>query len=111
MKYVPVDKAEAKYGAIANDYVVEMRDPTTSARITATRVFEYYDIGYGTGEPTMATILGDVTEKPLTVDENSFECIPVAHYEHLLRPGMRRASGRIEMLINQQEAITKRRGV
>jgi hypothetical protein len=107
MHYLAPDIAVARFGKDILRHVKELHEAGSDQRLEVVRIFEYYDIGYGKGEPTMAIIPHDLGEKPLEIDENPFGCLPMAHYEHFLTPGMRRPMGRIPMLVAGQEAINE----
>lgn len=106
LNYVPLDIAAAMYGnKLMEERRMQMHDSGSSSPIECVRIFEYYDLGFGKGTPTMAVIPGDIDQTPISVDDNPWGCLPIAHYEHLLRPGMRNATGRISILLADEEAL------
>jgi hypothetical protein len=108
LHYVPLDVAGAMYGAkVVKDHTHRMMESNADHPIECVRIFEYYDLGFGKGTPTMAVIPGDIGNEPLYVEENPFGCLPVAFYEHLIRPGMRWATGRISLLLAGEESINE----
>jgi len=99
LHYVPVDIAEAMYGKKAlKDALHQFREHQTEEPIECYRIFEYWDTGLAKGTPTRAVILQDIDQKPLVIEDNPYGCLPIAHYEHLLTPGMKRPIGRISLL-------------
>jgi hypothetical protein len=105
MSYMPYDQAKALFKGRAEDHKVELRETNTDEPLQVVRVFEYYDLGYEGGEPTSAIILGDITNEAFQIDENAFECLPFAYYEHILTPGFRRPIGAIDILVAGQEGL------
>lgn len=108
LHYVPLDVARHTYGKkFAAENRHEMRDSNTDAPIECVRIFDYWDIGSGLGKPTHAVIPDDISKDPMKVEENPYGCLPFAFYEHLMLPGMRRATGRIPLLMAGQEAMNQ----
>lgn len=108
MHYLALDLAEALYGAeIVKQYSRDLWQNQSEEPVHVVRIFEYYDLGFGKGEPTRAIIPGDLDQTPIEVTKNVFQCLPIAFYEHLLRPGMRRPTGRIAMLLAGQESLNE----
>lgn len=107
MKYLPLHDAESIFGAkTVRDHVSELRENSDCSR-PVVRVFEYFDLGRGKSDPTTAIILGDISNDPISIDENLFEILPFAYYEHVLIPGYRRAAGSIDYLIAGQEGLNQ----
>jgi hypothetical protein len=66
MDYVPVDVAEARYGPkFVQENLHIMEDPETDDPIECVRLFEYWDTGFGKGQPTRAVIRRPVGRIPL----------------------------------------------
>lgn len=108
MIYMPLDKAIVRFGKeTAMKHVHTMYESGTDSELRVVRVFEYFDLGHGKSEPTSAVILGDVENDAIEVDPNPYGCLPFAHYEHLLQPGWRRAIGRIDLLVADQESLNE----
>jgi hypothetical protein len=108
LQYIPLDVAEAQFGKkFAADNRHEMTESGTEEPIECVRILDYWDIGYGKGEPTHALIADDLDGEVIQREENPYGCLPVAFYEHLLIPGMRRALGRIPLLMAGQEALNQ----
>lgn len=108
MSYMPFHKAEAAFGKKqAEENMVELKESNSKEVLKVVRVFEYFDLGYGKGEPTAAIILGDVTNTPYEIYPNGFECLPYAYYEHVLVPQFRRAIGAIDILVSGQESLNQ----
>jgi hypothetical protein len=108
MRYIEMDVAEDMFGyAQAHANVRKIWDLRENRGVDVVRLFEYYDVGLTGGKPTMAYILDDITHDPVSVEENPFGCLPFAVYEGPLTPGTKRATGRINMMLSGQEAISK----
>lgn len=107
VQLMPADKALAIWGDKVTPYIKESFDSTQGRPSRVVRLFEYYDLGYGKGDPTRAVIPGDFKEKPLIIEENPFECLPLSYYEHFYTPGMRRAVGRIVLQMANHEALNE----
>ena len=108
MRYIEMDVAEDMFGyAKAHSNVRKVWDLRENRGVDVVRLFEYYDIGLTGGKPTMAYILDDITKEPVEVMDNPFGCLPFAVYEGPLTPGTKRATGRINMMLAGQEAISK----
>lgn len=106
--YIPEDVAEATWGPKAvKPYLKSMFDNTQSHPMKMMRLFEYYDIGYGKGDPTRALIPDAFGNEPLEVGENPFECLPFSYYVHFFPPGMRRPVGRIILQMAIQEGLNE----
>jgi hypothetical protein len=108
MNYVPYHRAVAMFGeALAEQHVTGLRESNTEEDIRVVRVFEYFDLGHGDGDPTSAIILGDIVNEPYKIGPNAFEILPFAYYEHVLVPGFRRAEGAFDYLVAGQEGLNQ----
>lgn len=109
MTYVPMRDAIAMFGLKkAMEHEHSLVVPGDSGQVRkVVRVFEYYDLGYGDGDPTMAYILGDITNEPFKIRENPFNCLPFGYYEHFLPTGMPKPKGLIDLLVNDQDGINE----
>jgi hypothetical protein len=107
MKYLPMDIAEDKFGfKKAHDNVFTLHSQNTEKGVEVVRVFEYWDLGWGIkGDPTIAYILGDIYEKPISVEENWAETLPFAFMEMHCLPNKRRPMGMVPALMQSQEAL------
>lgn len=105
---LPVDVAVRRFGQEARQYVRTFFDsPGVATPLSAVRVFEYFDAGTDSSEPTFAVILDDLTGPFVKRERQPFSTIPFAAYTHLQVPGMRRAVGRIVLQMATQEAINE----
>jgi hypothetical protein len=108
LHYIPMDVAEAQFGKrFATENRHEMKESGSEEPIECVRILDYWDIGHGKGEPTHAFIVDDLDGEVIEIEENPYGCLPCAFYEHLLIPGMRRAVGRIPLLMAGQEALNQ----
>jgi hypothetical protein len=102
------DIAEKLYGSdILKEHTMTLTEDEAFAKLDVVRIVEYYDLGWGKGEPTMAIIPGGLMREPLLVQENTFGCLPFAHYEHVIPPGCNRPIGRIILQMQIQEEINR----
>lgn len=97
----------------------------TGNQLEQVRIFEYWDTGYGSGEPSMCYIAGDITDPaqteekgykvliPTTMESkegvmpNPYGRLPAAHFELFGMPGLRFPIGRVYKTMNTQEAINQ----
>lgn len=113
VKYIPEDTAVALWGEKTfKKYRYTLRDEQSgfglSSGMSVMRIIEYYDLGIGKSEPTMAIIPHKFGEEPLDIDKNPFDCLPVAWYEHVRFPGMAYPIGRVALQMHVQEALNRR---
>lgn len=107
--YMKATEFRARYGKeLAGQYVVKR--PVTdyndiASELEYARVFEYYDMGVGGGEPTYAVIPGDIDQRPIVRTANPFKRLPFAHMSNSPIPGLRRPLGSIQMQVSTQSAI------
>lgn len=115
MKYMPLDVAEDKFGkkkARENVFrLFNQGEAYESQSVEVVRVFEYWDLGWGTkGDPTLAYILGDITNAPESIEDNWAECLPFAFMEMHCLPNVRRPMGMVPHLMQSQAALQKMQG-
>lgn len=67
------------------------------------KAIQYFDMGLGSRDPTEMWRLNTFNGKVLSVDPNEYECLPFAYGEFMHFWGMRRAMGRIDFQMADQE--------
>lgn len=109
MHYMRPEEAEAKYGKQAvKDSIVPLMQWGNMEPINVVRIFEGWTTGIGKADPTFFTIAGDIINNPISLVQNPWgAALPVAHYEHLIRPGAQRPTGRIITLQAEEEALNQ----
>jgi len=111
VQYIPVDVARANKKwdqKIVESCLEDHYDGANTQPIKAVRVFEYYDVGYGSGEPTRACIAGDIQGELLEpITANPWKTLPLSTYVHFFAPNMRRATGRVILQMATQEGINE----
>lgn len=105
--YLDPEDAVEMFGDVAEQHIVNLWDSSTSTSFQVVRIYEYYDLGIGGAEPTMAVFLGSFKNEPFSVTENPFGCLPWASYVHFVAPGMRRPVGRIALQMSTQEGLNE----
>jgi hypothetical protein len=104
VQHLSVNKAIATFGPDVEQYAEETS--YDGHKIRSVRIFEYYDLGHGRWEPTMAIIPGSFGEKPLVREASPWkDHLPFAFYEHWIAPGMRRPIGRIPIQMASQMGL------
>jgi hypothetical protein len=108
VQHLPTDIAEKLYGSdVLRDNIMTLSEDEAFAKLDVVRIVEYYDLGWGDGPPTMAIIPGGLLKEPLMIQENTFGCLPFAHYEHIIPPGCNRPIGRIMLQMQIQEEMNR----
>lgn len=107
--YLAPEDAAAMYGDEVLKFKQELYESSTSERFEFVRITEYFDIGWGNGEgkPTYAVFVGPWCEPAKVRQENTFGCLPVAYYEYICAPGMRRPIGKVVLQMGTAEAINE----
>ena len=105
-KYLAPEDAVKLYGkknkAKIDGAVVEI-DGDVCRKVV--RVIDYYDIGYGNGDPTHIVFLGDVGGEILIGPEpNEDGVLPFVYGENVLLPGFKHHVGKILLQMAEQEA-------
>lgn len=106
VKSLPVDVAELRFGKKAVAGHISRQSSPNSTGFDVVRVFEYFDMGYGGGSPTMAVILGDISGEPIEIKKNVFGCIPESHYTHIQLP-LSRPIGMVPLQMPAQEMLNQ----
>ncbi len=109
--YMAPEDVKRLYGGKALDgNVRQWNDGFDDQIYDVVRVIEYWDTGFGGGEPTYAVFVGNLTgvgNKPVVHVRNVFEIIPLAFMTNYIVPGMKRPIGRVHMQQASQELINQ----
>lgn len=107
VNYIPADEAIERFGKKAEDHIRQYWDGDATQYAEQVRIFEYFDLGSRDGKisPTQCTILGEMTNAPIDIEENEWGCLPESHYCHFIAPGMDRPIGGIGLQMSTQEAL------
>jgi len=104
VQHLSVNKAIAMFGPEVEKYAEETS--YDGHKIRSIRIFEYYDLGHGRWEPTMAIIPQSFNEPPLVRQASPWkDHLPFAFYEHWIAPRMRRPMGRIPIQMASQMGL------
>lgn len=110
VKYMAPEDALALYGAKAKKKIESSVVKIDSDGYReAVRVIEYWDRGYGPGDPSHMVFIGDVGGEVIVDPEpNPFgNMLPFSYGENVLFPGFKHHCGRIIMQMAEQEARNK----